>query len=422
MKKIRCKFYIVLLFIFCIVSVALIFVEKYVSKYDSENIKQYYIDLNAERAQEIVIKDVDRIVSEIENIEQNIEEKNQSEDKRKSAVLEELYSLKNHIDVYNISIIELSYDENNVAKYKKVSAESEDSDYKLFVPNVKELWELKETGSVIAVRDGYYSDRKIIGEKVIYATYYKNFDWIIYGEYFFSDICDQADKFVEKVGLPTDSKVVTVICLMFLLVIVLVVYLCRAVVKFNDILDKYYREEKEETEKKYKELRRISERDSLLGCYNRSYINNVLTTAFDDFRQNKFISSVIIFDIDDFKKVNDTYGHLTGDAVLVMVANSVKGILRENDIVARWGGEEFIVFLKFTGLEAAKIVAEKVREAVEKDNIAFNGVTIGVTVSVGVDCFNHFDKDYKDTIERADKALYRSKKTGKNKVTAYTEI
>ena len=125
-------------------------------------------------------------------------------------------------------------------------------------------------------------------------------------------------------------------------------------------------------------------------------------------------------DIDFFKKVNDTYGHASGDAVLRGVAAIVKDALRESDIPSRYGGEEFAILLPYTHIDEAKIVGERLRSAVESTPIAIDSEyidtpSIDVTISMGIAEFN-FDETGEELFERADKALYEAKTNGRNQV------
>jgi len=128
--------------------------------------------------------------------------------------------------------------------------------------------------------------------------------------------------------------------------------------------------------------------------------------------------SIIFCDIDNFKKINDTYGHEVGDYVLKKVVNCLKKRLRDYDIIGRLGGEEFVVALLGANLEAAKIVAEDLRKIIERTSFVFRNKKIPVTLSMGVASYSNENK-LKDLIEKADKAMYEAKKSGKNKVVVY---
>lgn len=130
--------------------------------------------------------------------------------------------------------------------------------------------------------------------------------------------------------------------------------------------------------------------------------------------------SVIFFDIDHFKSVNDTYGHDTGDIVLQEVAKTIQASLRTGDTVARWGGEEMIVSLLGASEQDAATKAEEIRTAVEKVKFASNP-ELSITVSAGVSTAE-VDINLHNLVKRADLALYEAKKNGRNRVVTYTEM
>lgn len=131
-------------------------------------------------------------------------------------------------------------------------------------------------------------------------------------------------------------------------------------------------------------------------------------------RQNNPLCAMMI-DIDYFKKVNDTYGHASGDTVLKTVANIIKEHLRESDIPSRYGGEEFAILLPFTNIDEAQVVGERLRKAVEKQIIILGEQEIKVTISMGISEFKQ-DESGEQLFERADKALYDAKESGRNRV------
>ena len=128
--------------------------------------------------------------------------------------------------------------------------------------------------------------------------------------------------------------------------------------------------------------------------------------------------SFIMLDIDHFKKVNDTYGHLSGDVVLKIVAKIIKEKTRDSDFVARYGGEEFAIILTETSLKDGVVVAEKIRQAIESKTIKIsNNTSVKVTVSCGIATVDpQTVKSAEELIDKADKALYKAKKDGRNKI------
>jgi diguanylate cyclase (GGDEF)-like protein len=164
-------------------------------------------------------------------------------------------------------------------------------------------------------------------------------------------------------------------------------------------------------------LRDSSERDALTGLYNRRHIDMRLAAEFRGWERHRDEFAVLLFDIDHFKQINDTYGHPTGDAVLKHIAGIVGAQLRANDIVARYGGEEFIVILPRTDSESAAVVAEKIRLGIESTPFERpSGERLPVTVSVGgCTAFGEMT-DVKALVALADQALYEAKRGGRNQV------
>jgi diguanylate cyclase len=156
--------------------------------------------------------------------------------------------------------------------------------------------------------------------------------------------------------------------------------------------------------------------DALTGLPNRRY--------FDEFcallarrRRSEDAVGVLMIDIDKFKVLNDTYGHATGDEVLRAVAGAIVAAVREDDVPARFGGEEFVVLLRNPGMEIAFEVGERVRASVAQLDLARLGVP-GVSVSVGVAVSHRADEPIEELIGLADQALYRAKRAGRDRVVA----
>jgi len=154
----------------------------------------------------------------------------------------------------------------------------------------------------------------------------------------------------------------------------------------------------------------IATKDSLTGVYNRYKFETIMEKRVDEANRYKKNFSIMILDIDFFKKVNDTYGHLNGDSVLKEFSARIKRILRTSDFLARWGGEEFIILVPFSGEKEAVSVAQKCKEVVESEHFSVVGT---VTCSIGTTSFE--DGDDADTMfKRADEALYEAKNSGRN--------
>jgi len=162
-----------------------------------------------------------------------------------------------------------------------------------------------------------------------------------------------------------------------------------------------------------KKLSAIAYTDSLTQIYNRLHFAHFLDAEIDKVQRYGRTFSIIFFDIDNFKKVNDTYGHLTGDTVLEKITEIVSSINRSSDIFARYGGEEFIILVPETDVNGAFIHAERLRRDIEE----FEFDTVGhITSSFGVTQYRLENDSVEKLLDRADKALYQAKDFSRNRV------
>lgn len=160
-------------------------------------------------------------------------------------------------------------------------------------------------------------------------------------------------------------------------------------------------------------------RDGLTGAYNKNFMLNHLNTELAFALRHGTPLSVIMFDVDHFKPVNDTYGHLAGDAILKRLAEISISTLRTDDIFARYGGEEFTIVSRGTTQERAAIIAERLRQIIDKTDFVFDGQHIPITVSLGVAGLPDTPaQTTDDLIGAADTALYQAKNSGRNRVCA----
>ena len=162
-------------------------------------------------------------------------------------------------------------------------------------------------------------------------------------------------------------------------------------------------------------LEQISRRDALTGLPNRLAADERLRSEFLSMKRSKMPYAVMMLDLDHFKRVNDTFGHAVGDRLLQSLAHAMRSSLRENDFVCRFGGEEFLVLLPATGLEAAVAVAEKIRLAVTSVHDPVAGVN---TISIGLATASPADADEEVAIKTADIRLYEAKRAGRDRVVA----
>ncbi len=186
-----------------------------------------------------------------------------------------------------------------------------------------------------------------------------------------------------------------------------------------------YKESKARAEKLAEELKGANEklslvsfRDSLTGLYNHGYFQNTLQKEFARAIRYKKILSLIMIDIDDFKKVNDSFGHRNGDLVLKKTGELILAQLRDTDTLARYGGEEFVIVLPETDLKGTVALGERIRKIIELAEIKTDSETIHITISAGVVAYvpSKEQVTINQLIDAADSALYRSKNSGKNTI------
>jgi len=160
-------------------------------------------------------------------------------------------------------------------------------------------------------------------------------------------------------------------------------------------------------------------RDGLTRVYNKKYFLETVRKEFSYCLRHRVPLSLVLFDVDHFKKINDAYGHPAGDYVLTRIAQRVSDTVRTEDLLARYGGEEFALMLRESAEDQALACAERCRHAVDKADFVFGGTPIKVTISLGVATL--LDSDFsqpEDLIAAADKYLYRAKRAGRNRADA----
>ncbi|HEY8941730.1 MAG TPA: diguanylate cyclase [Cellvibrio sp.] len=166
-----------------------------------------------------------------------------------------------------------------------------------------------------------------------------------------------------------------------------------------------------------KQLQNLSRTDHLTGLFNRGYWELRLIQEFKRYDRYEQASSLIMLDIDHFKKINDKYGHTVGDEAIRGVSRIIKEQVRDLDIAGRYGGEEFGIILTNTNGDGACVFAERLRKTIEHLTIYTDGHEIKFTISLGVAELGDQTHDHRSWIEKADHALYRSKETGRNRCT-----
>lgn len=183
-------------------------------------------------------------------------------------------------------------------------------------------------------------------------------------------------------------------------------------------LEREVRERTQELEEANRKLDLISRTDELTQLPNRRDMQKTIEKEVTRTERSHKPFSIIFFDIDHFKNVNDTYGHAAGDLILKSVASTIRSLLRKYDVLARFGGEEFLTLLPETPLEDGIVVAERFRKQIEESSVRFGGQEIKVTITLGVALYDsRLGADR--SIQLADKALYEGKESGRNKVIVW---
>lgn len=193
-----------------------------------------------------------------------------------------------------------------------------------------------------------------------------------------------------------------------------------------DYLNKELQSALENLDSRNREIQELVITDRLTGLYNRHYLRNILDDEFHRCERGKYMFSLMMIDLDDFKSVNDTYGHTQGDTMLSFLGNVLKENVRKYDRSFRYGGEEFIVILPETDLTVAWITAERLREKFEEKEFPVDAEggateTISRTLSIGIACYEKGITP-EELIKRADDAMYKAKQEGKNKSVRYVQI
>lgn len=253
-------------------------------------------------------------------------------------------------------------------------------------------------------------------QKLSFFKYLPEWEWIVAKGVYLDDLENQiarmqSDLYQEiKQTIGFLTLFIVVICGLFL---GLAYLFSKGVGKlFED-----YKKTQQSQQKKLEHLNAILEiqayTDPLTQIYNRTFFNIQLEKEISRAKRYGTVLGLILFDIDNFKQINDTAGHLAGDRILKGITDLCKKNIRTSDIFARWGGEEFVVLVPESPDQAATALADKLRSCIEKTDFSFKSI---ITCSFGITEYK-VQEDKEEFVHRADKALYHSKQTGKNRVT-----
>lgn len=184
---------------------------------------------------------------------------------------------------------------------------------------------------------------------------------------------------------------------------------------------KLYEQQVEEHSKNEERLRKLAQTDPLTGLYNRRHFFDLAGSVFKLARRSHRNLSLAMIDLDDFKQINDIYGHPVGDEVLKKLSGYIARSVRATDIFARYGGEEFIILLPDTGIDSAHLLMDKLQHNLNamQPILTFNSEPITITMSIGLSALGRSHHNFDDLIESADQHLYAAKKQGKNCIVQY---
>lgn len=178
----------------------------------------------------------------------------------------------------------------------------------------------------------------------------------------------------------------------------------------------YLKKSYKTVKKKNKQLNQLVITDDLTKLFTRKFLIEHIEKEKRDFTKTSKVFSLIMIDIDYFKNINDQYGHSCGDHILIRVSKKLKNSLREKDIIARWGGEEFLILLPQTELEEGKIVAKRMLNDIRKTKYCYEDIELSVSISCGMTEYK-IDQSIDKIIKETDKKLYEAKRKGRNQIS-----
>jgi diguanylate cyclase (GGDEF)-like protein len=247
----------------------------------------------------------------------------------------------------------------------------------------------------------YESDE--ISKKLTYAKLYKDFDWVIAMGIHLDDMQTYIDQTTGE-SKSLASRLTIALVFMFFVILFLSFALILGIEKM------YHHAAKRQLESEVNH-------DPLTKAYSRRYGDKELNRAFKEFKQTGISPCIMLFDLDYFKKINDTYGHAVGDLVLIEIVNCMNRFIRRSDKLIRWGGDEFIAIFNGLQKENAYYFGEKLLTVASAIKVWVGEEIIYPTISIGVSYFEVNDLDYTEALKRADDALYQSKTKGRKQTT-----
>lgn len=225
---------------------------------------------------------------------------------------------------------------------------------------------------------------------------------------------------LQEIKLGQQNRLLITISIALILLAVFITIILRSYWERGRLQEKLA-ERNAELEQAVETIGELANKDSLTHLNNRRFFTMLAEREIAQARRNKLPLSMFMADIDHFKRLNDQHGHTVGDQVLIQVAAALRANLRNQDVLCRWGGEEFIALLTATELKAAKAIADRARRAIDELELSINGNSLHVAVTIGVVQFDN-GLDLRGAIDAADQAMYRGKRSGRNRVEVVEDV
>lgn len=307
-------------------------------------------------------------------------------------------NLKMNTKLDKFKVKEVQYiDKNGFVVYStipnKIGTQNNNTHFKEIVSKGKEYFTIKQKIDKVA------EDKKFINNIIeIYIPVMENFSFHSSLELYY-DISEEINEFNKLSNFMI--KINILISLFALFILYIITYLTSK----RNLEDKRYQEK----------LTTLAHTDSLTNLFNRRYFFKIAEQLLILTERDNDPISIAMIDIDNFKKINDTYGHQIGDYVIKTLSKELVKLTRESDLVARYGGEEFIILFPNTNIKGIEIITKKICKHIEEFKLILNNIDFNFTISVGITEYKK-DGELDDFIQQADNALYIAKKSGKNKV------
>lgn len=369
-----------------------------------------------ERKQNFLKKNVDKIIDKIDEMERDISERNpdisrsEIEEVVKKKIKDEIHHIRFSSGEYVVIKEVLNYDggkdyavKHNLIgeKYTLISADK--LDFNENKMNRTELDGVKKEGEVFYKDYFRELESGITAEKIVFARLYKKYNWIISMASSMKEI-DEYSAIVDDINknfyLELTFKVLIVLSLFFFAVFtILTIY----------------------NQKIFKKVREETEMDVLTNAHNRRGMERYMNDIFERYRINRKSPLILVIDIDNFKKINDTYGHYLGDSILKRTVDGIKQNISSQDMLFRTGGDEFLLICPISTFMDINQFGNELLKRLADIEYVVDGKNYNVTVSIGGACFAEEDDEYLTAVERADRGLYIAKKNGKNHFYFYDD-